>query len=284
MVRGIVDTPPVQCRQDSPVDIVSQLCHNDVYMYLAAIKTFAKFVVPCEVHVVADRLTPEDRAILKAHVRDIDIIDIAAVDTSGFPRGGTWERLLSILDLSRERYIVQLDADTITLACPQEAVDCIANNRSFTLGSYSDQDADTFLEISEQGKRAKNSDSKHVQMMSEIAFERFEDAAKLKYIRGNSAFTGFAKGGHSRKQIEAFSRKMQDLIGAEKWAEWGSEQVTSNFAIANSENPAILPFPKYGYYRPGMDCSDSVFLHFMGTYRFADGKYWNVAKEYIAKL
>ena len=55
-------------------------------------------------------------------------------------------------------------------------------------------------------------------------------------------FAGFAPSGEGRRIAEAFSREATALLGAERWAQWGSEQVTSNFVIANQPDPLLLPY------------------------------------------
>ncbi len=286
VVRDIIKSSPTICRETSPVIVVTQLCSMDVHMYLVAIKTFTRYVAPKSVHVISDGLSSGDERLLERQVRGIHIQDIREIEVGEFPRGGTWERLLYILDVSRDAYAVQLDADTVTLALPGEVLECIGQNQSFTLGSYKGQQVTTFRKASEDVKKGSNSASDHVQILAELAMERFDDCDRYKYVRGNSAFAGFAKGQHSRDTVRYFSQTMEALIGKQKWNEWGSEQVTSNYAVANSANPRVLPFPKYRYFKPGSDTDDSTlaFLHFMGTHRFSEGKYRAIARQHISTL
>jgi hypothetical protein len=286
MVRDVVNSPPVRCVETSRAIIITQLCPMDVYMYLVAIKTLTRFVAARGIHVVADGLSSENKELLKKQIHGIHIQDIGGIDTGDFPRGGTWERLLYILDRNDEAYVIQLDADTVTLASPLHVIECIAQNRSFTLGSYKGQEVITFKQASEHVRKGGNSRSQHVQMLAELAMEQFDNCDQTKYVRGNSAFAGFAKGQHAKTHVRRFSQTMENLIGKDKWSEWGSEQVTSNYAVANSDNPLVLPFPDYGYFNPSVkaDNEASVFLHFMGTHRFSEGKYWTIARQSVSAL
>ena len=76
---------------------------------------------------------------------------------------------------------------------------------------------------------------------------------------------------------------MVALIG-DKWQEWGSEQVSSNYLIANSPNSFVLPYPKYAFYWKDADLIDSAFLHFAGTYRFDNGLYKKLSRQVIEQL
>ena len=42
---------------------------------------------------------------------------------------------------------------------------------------------------------------------------------------------------------------MEAILGT-SWFEWGSEQVASNFVVANSPNPIVLPLPTYSCFGP----------------------------------
>jgi hypothetical protein len=76
---------------------------------------------------------------------------------------------------------------------------------------------------------------------------------------------------------------MMETIGA-KWQARGTEQVTSNLAVASSPNPIFLPHPKYATYTPEINIQDSVFLHFMGTYRFHSRVYFAKSRDVVRSL
>lgn len=281
--RGILKLPGVNCDYKSNVVIVSQLCSRDLIMYLVAIKTFTNYVTPLNVVIVGDRLSEKDIELLRKHINNIEIIDIVDVNTNEFPNGGTWERLLTIIEKSQDHYVIQLDADTITLSMPEEVVQCIAENRSFTLGTEMGQEIITFQDATKLLKDQGNK-SQHVQVLAELALDEIDQTNNLKYIRGCSAFTGYAKNTTTIEQAKIISRAIEHKIGKDKWLEWGSEQVASNIAIANSNNPLVLPIKKYHYYKPGVDFNQFHLLHFVGSYRFNGGEYARLASVQIEIL
>ena len=67
--------------------------------------------------------------------------------------------------------------------------------------------------------------------------------------------------------------------------EWGSEQVASNFVVANSPSASVLPYPRYACFDPDLASPSQVaFLHFVGTWRFHGGIFAAAAKTAIARL
>lgn len=278
--REILNLPAVKCDCNGSAIVISQLCSRDLIMYLVAIKTFTQYVIPLKVVVIGDRLTEKDTQVLRQHISNIEIINVIDVNTNELPNGGTWERLLTIIDMSRDHYAIQLDADTITLSMPNEVIQCIADNRSFTLGTEMGQQIITFQEATRLLKD-QNIISQHVQVLAEMALEEIDQSNNLKYIRGCSAFTGFAKNETIREQIQIIYSAIEQKIGKDKWRDWGSEQVASNIAIANSKNPMILPIKKYHYFKPGIDLDQFHLIHFVGSYRFSGGEYARLASKQI---
>ncbi len=278
-VRAILDTPPLDCNPHGRVTLVTQIHSPDLMMYLLAAKTFARFVAPKNVIVVGDRLSPAEKDVIRAHVQPVQILDIDQVDTVDLPRGGTWERLVTIIRQTSTDYTIQLDADTITLGAPDEVLRCVADNRSFTLGTAMGRSV-VSVEQASAAVRHLSGKNSHVQIEAELALHALEPKP-ASYVRGNSAFAGFALGAHSLDALSSFSRQMSVLIGRQKWLEWGSEQVASNFLVANAPDPCVLPFERYRYYQPGADLHACRFVHFMGTYRFAAGAYRRAARNYL---
>lgn len=278
-VRPVLDTRPVICSPDATVTVVSQLHPPDVMMYLVAIKTFARFVPVRTVVVVGDGLSHNDKSLIRRHVEPVEFLDTRTIDTHGMPRGGTWERLITIVDRSALSYTIQLDADTITQAEPREVIECVASNRSFTLGTGMGR---AIVPVDEASAVVQHlaSPQAHIQIAAEIAMRQLSHRPAF-YVRGNSAFTGFARGAHNMQTLRGFSAEMSALLGERRWREWGSEQVASNYMIANSADPYVLPFERYGYYRPGGKFDVCPFVHFMGTYRFAHGAYRRAARAMI---
>jgi hypothetical protein len=264
---------------------VTQLCHPDVVMYLLAVKSLARFLPPARVYVLDDTsLTARDRDVLASHVPGLELSSIASVKNTTCPAGGTWERLLFIADLPGSAYAIQLDADTLTLRPPREVRRCVEDGVSFTLGTGQGRAIVPASEAARMVREVATSVDRHVQILAEQKLDELPGAATLRYVRGNSGFAGFGPAAGRRAAIEAFSASMAALLGPAKWAEWGSEQVTSNFVIANSPGAEVLPYPVYGYHHPGRSGAESVLVHYMGTYRFAGGAYLADAREVIREL
>lgn len=278
-VSRVTEIPCVTPKPSSNFVLVSQVYPVDLYMYLVAVRSFTNYLLPKKVIVVADKLEPHHVALLRQNIREIEIRHTHEIDTTGFPLGGCWERLLTILDTAEADYTIQLDADTLTQSYPTEVADCIKANRSFTLGTNQGRE---ITSLSAASKFVKNlADDSHVQILSELKLQELPERIGRYYIRGNAAFAGFSKGWYNRGRLREFSENMEQLLGSEKWREWGSEQVTSNFAIANADIPLILPFEKYRYYHPELRKLSPLFLHFIGPHRFTRGVYKNAAKSLV---
>ena len=225
--------------------------HVDLIMYLVAVKSFYKRVGEGKIIIINDgSLTPADCDVLSNHLGSPTFIHIADVDTGGFPKGGCWERILTILDLLNEFYVIQLDSDTLTRNDVPEVLECVHFNRSFTLGTGQGK---KLVWLPEASKQARAFHGTHVQDEAERNFFRFPDAEHKRYVRGSAGFAGFAKGAQSRSAAAAFSQKMTEFIG-KKWTDWGSEQVTSNYLVANAPEAVVLPHPKYACFDPARGC------------------------------
>jgi hypothetical protein len=123
----------------------------------------------------------------------------------------------------------------------------------------------------------------HVQADAETAMAMLPNADSVRYIRGCAGFAGFAKSDAGRALVSDFSIAMDDRLG-DKWRRWGSEQVASNFVIANDPDPVQLPYDRYVNHWAEPLPSDPAFVHFIGTYRFRRGNYTRCSKGAIAAL
>jgi hypothetical protein len=173
-----------------------------------------------------------------------------------------------------------MDSDTLTVSDISESVACYRENRSFLIGG---SDGQHLVSVEENCAAIEHSTSQHLQVHAERALPRLSQSLGRKYVRGGAAFAGFARGSVSLDNLRSFSTEMQYFLGP-RWNEWGSEQVASNFMIANSPDAFVLPFPKYASYWPSADYQKSSFLHFLGTNRFKGGAYWRLAKKVVREL
>jgi hypothetical protein len=290
--KDILTTAPLRITGDTPL-FVSMLSRRDLIPYLLAIKSLYAEIKQGRVAVINERgvinqhsFTHDDLAILRHHLPGIDIIDFCTISTGRCPRGGTWERLVKIIELSQENYVIQVDADTLTSAPVPEVVDCVQANRSFILGGPS---GTTVLPAPETARMMQGwiktygwTAPLHVCAAAEAALDRLPSAAEKSYVHASSGFGGFARGVFSLEELEWFSTNMSNIIGSEIWHEkWGSEQTGSNYILANAPKAVVLPVPKYGSFDPDLPQGEHAFLHYYGTYRYSGGLYRKKAAEFI---
>ena len=283
--RDVFKTAPLIGDSESGAVFVSQVCHRDIVMYLLALKSFGQHVRPSQIIVLDDTsLTEYDKKILTDHIQPVEVIPITTVNNEKCPKGGCWERLLFISDFVPTSYVVQVDSDTLTVRAPAAIGNHIKSNVSFTLGEWRGQNIVCAREAADLVSPQIDAGNAHVQMISESNLPRLVYDHEVRYVRGSAGFAGFAKGSFSRSDVERFSQGMTDLIGEKKWCEWGSEQVTSNFIVANTAKAEVLPFPDYCFHAPGTDVESATFVHFIGSHRFHGGRYARLARQVISQL
>ena len=267
-IAGILETAPIKL-VDGPCCVVSMLTADYIPMYLGAIKSFYPKLGGGKVCVLIDRAMPQSaRDTLARHVEGIEFAFVEDVDTAPCQRGGTWERLVYCLDRSAREYTIQLDADTLAVGGDlDEVAACVAANRAFAI-----TDGFARQTLAEAAAMAEATPNQYIGIVTERALARYPGGERLHYVRASSGFAGFAKGGFSRAGIGRFHQAMEGLVG-ERWREWGSEQCGSNFAIANSPDPVVLPYPEYASFERRVRRQQAKFLHFIGRYRYVEGYY-----------
>jgi hypothetical protein len=291
--KNILNTRPLRLQGESPL-FLSMLPRRDFFAYLLAIKSLYAEVGQGRVAVINERgvidhnsLTEDDLAVLRHHVPGIEIIDFCAISTGRCPRGGTWERLVKIVELSQESYVIQVDADTLVSAPIPEVVKCWRANQSFLLGTGSGR---TVLPAPETARMVQGWIKTYgwtepsICVVAEAALDQIPEAARRSYVHASSGFGGFGRGAFSLDELEWFSTHMSELIGARMWQEkWGSEQIGSNYMLANAPGAAVLPFPRYATFEPHLPPGDHAFLHYIGEYRYNNGVYRQQAGEFISR-
>jgi hypothetical protein len=270
LTRAVLETPPMPV-VDAPLSIVSMVANGDVQMYLLAMKSFYRHVRRGKLVAIVDRDIPSlSRDTLRLHFPGIEFIVLEDIDVGACQRGGTWERLVYVLDRAEHEYTIQLDCDTLTFGADiREVFTSIDNNVAFALSSLGLQ----IKSLADAAVDAQSMKSNYVGIAAERLFDRYPDAANFNYVRGSSGFAGFSKGGFPRRRIEEFHRNMEALMPA-RWKEWGTEQCGSNFAIANTSGSVVLPHPKYASFGATTKRDDGAFLHFIGSYRY-DGDFFS---------
>lgn len=265
----------------SSFKLATLLCNSDVNMYLLAVSSFCRYVKPKEIIVISDRLSEENCEVLKACVDGIRIVPAEDFREDGLPVGGCWERLTYILRSIDDAYMVQLDADTLTLKRPDEVIDSIQRNVSFSITTKLGFEKMSFVNAS---YLVWERESRHVQNEAEKIFKTCRNADSRLYVRACAGFSGYAKSSFTLDTVKDFSWEIEKKIGKDKWSEWGSEQVASNYVIANSAESVILPYEYYPFYEPGIGEHDVKLFHFIGTHRFKKGRYLALARQVIDSL
>lgn len=276
---SVFRTAPIRQQNDGVV-LFSMIGTAVMTPYMVAIKSLHHHLRRGRVVIMDDgTLTGADRALLRYHLDDPQIVSLKDVDVGPCPRGGTWERLLTILDMAANDYVIQLDSDTVTIGPVPHVEQAINENASFTvLGAETSVqtilDVDSFTHSFFPGGRPAPDDfTGHIQGATEsILMElQVEGVPRPRYVRGCSGFAGFARGS-DRRTATAFSQAAGARMGA-RWCEWGTEQITSNFVIANSDDARVLPPALYENYWGEAPVDDVRFLHFVGTYRWHEWHY-----------
>jgi len=261
---------------------VSMVSHADVFMYLLSVKSFYRYVGRGQVTILDDgSLTDFDKDVLREHIRGCRIVRAQDVETHPCPSYISWRRLLYIADAVQGSYVVQLDSDLLSLGDLPEVREAAEANTSFVLGTWRNQEIEPAVSLARRS-RDRAGHVQHVQAAAERSLDALPNPESLRYVRGCAGFSGFARGSFDRSDVENFSKNMREILGAQ-WENWGSEQTTTNYIVANSESATVLPFPKYAGFRP-REHQQSVFVHFSGIHRFEDGVYERLARRTIGEL
>ena len=278
-ISGILQTEPLPVKA-APWCIVSMVAGRDVPMYLVAMKSFYRRLGRGKIVAIIDRdLKQPLRELLVQHLPGIEFVVLEDISPEPCQRGGTWERLVYCIERSEREYTIQLDSDTLTVGDLDEVKACIEDNRAFTMS-----DGFARMTLTEAANMGEATPSNYIGIATEKAFAGYEGAEGLYYIRGSSGFAGFAKGGFTRAAITTFHQKMEKLVGESRWREWGTEQSGSNFAIANSPYPVVLPYPEYASFDHHVPRPKVKLFHFIGAFRFDDGYFAIRSQETISAL
>jgi hypothetical protein len=283
--KAILGTPPLTPGA-ADFTLLSMVQKRDVLSYLVAVKSFAHQLNPRRIVVVCDpSMDAQDKDCLTQHIPHIELRDADQFTHPGVPRGGTWERLFAIAGFAAQSYIVQLDADTLTLGDLAAVQQAIAANHGFVIGEEPDQQIYTLhqtaarvnLPAATPGARPI-----HIQICAEAAIDQVGLAPDEKYVRGCSGFTGFPPDPKMHDKLVRFAVAMGTHFG-ERWKEWGTEQITSNYLVANCmPSTLVLPYPTYG--TPDVEDDSTVFLHFIGSMRFINNRYRQLTMQTINLL
>lgn len=281
-VRAVLDTPPMPVRDPGRCTIVSMIARRDLRMYLVAMKAFYRRVGGGSLVALLDGPRPQEELdLLARHFPGIALERIADIPVGACQRGGTWERLVYLLDRAgRGEFVIQMDCDVMpTGGDIAEILRCIDTRTAFTMADHA-----RIVPVAQSAAFARTIPGDYIGNVAERAMDRLPGAESLLYVRGSSGLAGFAPGGFPRAKIEWFHREMEALVGHRRWREWGTEQCASNFAVANTPGAITLPYPEYASFHPFGDREAAKMYHFIGSFRFREGTFIRLAKREIAAL
>jgi len=281
-LRKVFTLPPIHLDHDSNTALLSMLQKKDMIMYLLSVRSFTQYVKVSKVFIMNDgSLGPSDIQILKAAIPEVVILAKTSYRSTLCPENGCWERLLAISELVNDYYVVQLDADTLSIKPILDVQSCILSGIAFTMTDNSRHTVKSMESRSEIGKSMLKKGDTHIQVRAEANFDKIDEYKKLKYVRGCAGFAGFPQRSFSKSFVEHISSQMFSVLG-EKWAEWGTEQVMSNIVIANIKQNSILPNPEYC--EINQINNKTCFIHFIGSHRFKNGVYIKNSKNVLDNL
>ncbi len=265
------------------VTVLSMLCARDVDMFAVALASFARHCAVARVCILDDgSLEARHRQALDKRIPAIEWLGIEDYRDHRLPRGGCWERLHAQVKLARQSYVVQLDADTLTLSTLDEVEAAHRANRPFILGTEKGCAIGPAREASRWAQGQMEAGVTHVQMLAESALTRMDEDGNLRYVRGCAGFSGLPPGRVSPERLYAWSARFRQALG-DRWSEWGTEQFMVNFLIANLESAEVLPYARYPTC-PERVRPEHAFVHFAGYCRYRDGTYRDLSKKVIEKL
>lgn len=279
-VRAVTGTPPLTAGT-LPFLVLSMVHQRDVLSYLVAIKSFASHANPARIVIVCDAsIGPDDRILFRQQIPHVELRDAAEFVTPGIPTGGCWERLHALCQYAKEHYVVQLDADTVTIHTPADVIAAVTENSGFVLGEEPGQ---TLLTLAQTTafSRKKHPGNQHIQCILEAAISGAGLPAHALYVRGCAGFTGFPQSSAMVASLFHFAEAIHASLG-KRWADWGTEQAASNYLVANAAGTRVLPFPAYA--TPDVMDDRSVFVHFIGSLRFTSDRYREVTVNAVRRI
>lgn len=267
---------------DSALMFVSMVSHSDLLNYIMAIKSIYRFFKMGRITIIDDgSLTTSDSDVLDRHIDHFTVLKAEQVNTSPCPSGGCWERLLTICSLAKDYYVIQVDSDLLAVAPISEIVDAYRDNVAFT---QSGGGGHKIVDAKQAASFAHTQSGSHVQTFAERALASLPASAGQRYVRGSAGFSGFPRGYSFESSVKDFSIFMSQALGAEKWREWGSEQVASNYIVANCPGSFVLDSDRYLLHWADCNLKEPALIHFVGAFRYHFDTYRRYARRVNSEL
>ena len=284
-ISGVLKTQPIALAPGGPT-VVTMIGCRDLSPYLLALKSFARFCSPGRVVILDDgTLRPIDAEVLDMHLPGVRIIAMGDVPRGKCQRGGCWERLCLIGELSATDYVIQLDSDMLTLRRPHRLIELVQAQCAFTMSG--DLEGARIMSGREAADIARQNSDDFFQLRVERELDQLPEAEAWRYVRGCAALSAFPPNTVSLRSIELMHGTYEALVGNAEWRSWGSEQIASNSLIAAIASAVILPSEDYcshfGSTQP-FNYANATMIHFLGTHRFDNGTYRTLATQVIREI
>lgn len=262
--------------------LLSLLCKRDVYQYIVAVFSLLRFVSPEKIIIVNDgTLDASDKQILNQYLDDIEFREIEEFRRPELPIGGCWERISAVEEYSQDKYVMQLDADTLFMSIPEVLIEAIDNQQSFCLPTISGVDVANASACIEYARALISSGKRFIQFELEESLGILGNPDEIKYLRACAGLAGYAPKILTKEKLAFISNKYRKAFKGQ-WDTWGTEQFTSNYILANTDNLVVLPISKYN--SVDMYSNELVFVHFIGSHRFKNGYYLDCTQNVINLL
>ncbi|MCG5528005.1 hypothetical protein [Halorhodospira sp. 9628] len=289
--KQILHTPPLHCARTSDTLILSMIGSSSFLEYLIAIKSFLRFTSSFSVEVISDgTLDREHVDLLQTHIPNIRFSSPDAVKLGPCPRGGTWERLLRVVELTGSHYVIQMDSDIIVAQQPGEVFSFLRDQKPFAIGNRkwpAPVSLHHMAETSRSWHQKRGWKTSHIQPYCESLLDHLPDrlpCAPKGYLRACSGFCGYPEGSLSFYHTYSLSEAMRELVGWDRWRQWGSEQVMSNLLLGGMDAASALPWPEYqNFMEPRTDQTGKV-IHFIGAHRHKTLDYLLTSRALLKEL
>ena len=231
-IAGILDTPPIEQRQDGLV-LFASIGSTSLLPAMVALKSLWRPLQRGRVALLDDgSLTAEDRAVLAHHFADPELVRADTVNMGSFPAGQGWESLLTMLERRGGEYWLRVAPDSVTLGDVPEIAGTIGANRSLT-------------------DLSAEAESEHPLPFAEAFRSDLPRMDRWRYLDAGGGLTGLAAGQGGRAIAEA-ALALLPAPGPNLTAGKNARRA-AGFIVANEIAPVCLPRTLYRSWKQGED-------------------------------
>ncbi len=270
--KKIIKTKSLNSNPNAKTEIHSLVCHRDLYIYLAAIKSFLRFYKDISIVVHNDgSLKKKDKKILKEHIKGIKIIEkkyadkIVNKELAHLPEcralrdwRANFKQVFDFNILNKTKKIVSFDSDMLILKRPEKIIKWIKEKNNKIL----------YHSNPEKTPCGKLLTKEKIPCLGDVY----------------CGFTCYYKDIFKYNNVE---KKIKKLKGKEGWF-WA--QMHFDYSIYDSKyNPIALNTKKYFIKNYFMEKYKEIpekakLVHFPTTMRYSDLEYAGLIEELVEEL